>query len=57
MLNVYPDMTAVKKMTATIIATNFFRNMLASIDISGMAIPAESPAHILTVHPGTLLRR
>ena len=33
-------MTAVRNITATIMATSFFLKMLASIDISGIAIPA-----------------
>ena len=40
MLNKYPDTTAVRNMTSTIMATSFFLNILASIVISGMAIPA-----------------
>lgn len=39
-LNKYPDTTAVRKITSTIIATSFFLNILASMVISGMAIPA-----------------
>lgn len=35
----YPEITAVKNITATIIATSFFLQMLASIDISGIAMP------------------
>lgn len=40
MLNKYPDTTAVRNMTSTIMATSFFLNILASMVISGMAIPA-----------------
>lgn len=40
MLKRYPDMTAVRNITATIIATSFFLKMPVSIDISGIAMPA-----------------
>lgn len=40
MLSKYPDTTAVRNMTSTIMTTSFFLNILANIVISGIAIPA-----------------
>ena len=48
-MNKYPAITAVRNITAIIMITNFLRKILASMVISGIAIPAPPITKAMTV--------